>query len=663
MAEFYKRQIGPEFADTSAAPKAALKAVSGVVDAIENFRKMRAADEKILRQTQYQNAATRAAVEAYQANPNNFEGYDREFTKNLRQIAPNVPLAETGTYGAIANRTRERYYWTISANQDAALKNSLKENYLGEFLNKKEAGFGLMNGQLLEPDQSAAIGENFAGAVAALGATAADGTPLFSEDETAAHVADLAFGALSANLDNDINPDMSMEAVSQLADPNFNYTVTIGTDGGDPLVFSKNSLPPGLQNKFTAESAKKLGAFLKKQNDLAAVDHFAAIYDGLESYTPGSDSDMAAGELYARVQIERTPFTEESIELHASNMRWYLQNCGFLPNVYAEKLAILCSSANPLEAIIGATLIDGAIAANPAAAKALDDGVVTRAFLIFSQIQGGTPADVAVSRTDKTLDRALNADRDAVARALKAKKSGTTGEAEAKFYGGDVTAEKYGYGGVEFFQRQVDENFLLNGGNRDLAVKKALAATNARYVKTKVGYYGAHRQRVVNAPESFYGPKCAPYVNQVLAEHRNEITKKTGLPYEVKRIKLVATPDTEWKIQTGERPEWLMLRINGDGSSDFYINRETGRPMTFSLPEDTGTETDKFFHTLPEMDPNIDDGSGAFFNLGIATAHAQLATANALWSGISKAATSGTESVGKFFKKIWSQKREVKDAR
>ena len=635
MAEFYQRRVGPEFSDTSAAPRAALAAMTDVVGAIENFRKAQKADEKILLQTQYQNAATRAAIEAYQAHPDDFGAYDREFAKNLRESAPAVPLAETGTYGAIADRTRERYYWTIAANRGAALKKSLKEHYLGEFLSKRDAGFGLMKGQLLEPDQTAAIGENFAGAVAALGATSADGTQLFTKEEIAKHVAGLSYGALTANLDKDIVPEMPLEAVFQLADPNFNYTVTVGAGGADPLVFSKNSLPPELQTKFSAESVQKLGAFLKNQNDLAAVEHFASIYNGLESYTPGDSADKSAGELYARVQMERTPFTAESIALHGNNIRWYLQTCGFLPKIYADKLATLCISDNPLAATIGATLIDGAISANSAAAEALDDEVVTRAFLIFSQIQGGTPADVAVTRAAQTMDRALNEDRDAIKRALEAKKSGEDSKtsAAAKFYGGAVTADEYGYGGVEFFRSQVDANFLLNGGNRDLAVKQAKAATDARYTKTNVGFYDGLGKRVANAPESVYGPRSAPYSNQLLTSHRQEITQKTGMPFDVNRLKLVATPDTERQIQTGERPEWLLLRVNDDGHRDFYINRETGRPLTFSLPE------------------------------GVGAARAKLSTEEFLLLKVAQAAAASQFTVGQFFQKIWSRKREVDDAR
>jgi hypothetical protein len=635
MAEFYQRRVGPEFSDTSAAPRAALAAMTDVVGAIENFRKAQKADEKILLQTQYQNAATRAAIAAYQAHPDDLGAYDREFAKNLRESAPAVPLAETGTYGAIADRTRERYYWTIAANRGAALKKSLKENYLGEFLSKRDAGFGLMKGQLLEPDQTAAIGENFAGAIAALGATSADGMQLFTEEEIAEHVAGLSYGALAAKLDKDIGPEMPLEAVFQLADPNFNYTVTVGADGVAPLVFSKNSLPPELQTKFSAESVQKLGAFLKNQNDLAAVEHFASIYNGLESYIPGDGADKMAGELYARVQMERTPFTAESIAVHGNNIRWYLQTCGFLPKVYADKLATLCISDNPLAATIGATLIDGAISANPAAAEALDDEVVTRAFLIFSQIQGGTPADVAVTRAAQTMDRALNEDRDAIKRALEAKKSGEDSKtsAAAKFYGGAVTADEYGYGGVEFFRSKVDANFLLNGGNRDLAVKLAKAATDARYTKTNVGFYDGLGKRVANAPESVYGPRSAPYINQLLTSHRQEITQKTGMSFDVNRLKLVATPDTERQIQTGERPEWLLLRVNDDGHRDFYINRETGRPLTFSLPE------------------------------GFGAAWAKLSMEESLLLKVAQAAAASQFTVGQFFQKIWSRKREVDDAR
>jgi hypothetical protein len=68
---------------------------------------------------------------------------------------------------------------------------------------------------------------------------------------------------------------------------------------------------------------------------------------------------------------------------------------------------------------------------------------------------------------------------------------------------------------------------------------------------------------------------------------------------ELDRVKLVATPDTERAIQLGETPSWLLLRVNGDGTTDYYINGETGRPMTFSLPDGTADKITRWLHTLP----------------------------------------------------------------
>jgi hypothetical protein len=513
---------------------------------------------------------------------------------------------------------------------------------LAQYESDLESGIGLMKGQLLEPDQTAAIGENLVAAAAALGATSTDGDPLFDPAERAEKLAGIGYAVLDAGLGVDIGPEMSLDAVAQLADPNFNYTVAIGGDGSDPMVFQRKDLPPQLQKKFTDGPAQKVATFLKNQNDLAAVEHFAAIYDGLDSYIPGNDGDRKAGELYARVQMDRTPFTPETLDVHTNNLRWYLQNCGFLPRSYADELAKLCNSADPLAATMGATLIDKSLEINPAAVEALDDDVVTRALLVTAELGGGTPMDVAVTRATQAMDRAMNRDRDAIDRELKAQK---TGAAAGKFYGGAVTVDQYGHDGRDFFRHLVDANFRLNGGNRDLAVKRALAATRARYVETNVGFYGGRGRRVANAPEAVFGPKSAEYINRVLESHRQEITQKSAMPFEVSRLKLVATPETDRAIQTGQRPEWLLLRANDDGTADYYIDRATGRPMTFSLPDGAEDEITRWLHRMPSLDPLADDGAGAFFNLG-----AQLAKTHPL------------ETAGQFFKKIWARKGESADA-
>jgi hypothetical protein len=231
------------------------------------------------------------------------------------------------------------------------------------------------------------------------------------------------------------------------------------------------------------------GHFLKGQNDLAAIGHFAAVYVGAEAFTPGDRGDRAAGELYAQVQLERTPFDAETIDAQKDNLRWYLAKCGFLPKVYAQKLTDLCLSKNPLSTTIGTTLINGAITANSAAQKALDDSVVARANFIGEGIAGGIPTAMALRRTEQIMNRARNQDRDAIEVELKRLKSN-----DAKFYSGEISVEKYGYDGRDFFRRQVDFNFRLNGGNRDLAVKQASATTKARYMATGVGYYGQNRR-------------------------------------------------------------------------------------------------------------------------------------------------------------------------
>jgi hypothetical protein len=56
---------------------------------------------------------------------------------------------------------------------------------LAQYESDLESGIGLMKGQLLEPDQTAAIGENLVAAAAALGAISSDGDPLFDPSERA----------------------------------------------------------------------------------------------------------------------------------------------------------------------------------------------------------------------------------------------------------------------------------------------------------------------------------------------------------------------------------------------------------------------------------------------------------------------------------------------
>jgi hypothetical protein len=512
-----------------------------------------------------------------------------------------------------------------------------------------------MKGQRLDPFPATAVYQDLLEAAVALDTTAADGTPLFTAEERAEKLAEINFDVLGANLDGDLNGDMPLEAVFQAVDPNFNYTVTIGEED-DPMVFQRNDLPPQLQKKFNEETVQKIGAFLKNQNDIAALDHFAAIYDGRETFIPGDKGDRTAGELYARAQMDRTPFAAETLDIHGNNLRWYLTECGFLPKAYGEKLTELCQSANPLAATIGAELIGRAIDANPAAAEALGDDVVTRALLISSQIQGGTSADVAVKRATENMDPILNKDRDAIGRDLKERKTSTKAE---KFYGDDVTAEEYGYAGLAFFRHQVDANFLLNGGNRDVAVKQALAETKARYVLTNVGFYGGRGRRMADAPEKFYGPLSDGYVNEVLASKKKEISQKSGMPFDVDHVKLVATPHTEWALRSKQRPAWLLLRANDDGTTDYYINRETGRPLLFSLPDGAAEDIARQLEETRDMMSRGGFSPNPRVSL-FAPKKPRLRPLDPPEIRAYEPHTVG-EQVAEFFKRIWSRKRAAAD--
>ncbi|MDR2576923.1 MAG: hypothetical protein LBC42_02645 [Puniceicoccales bacterium] len=118
------------------------------------------------------------------------------------------------------------------------------------------------------------------------------------------------------------------------------------------------------------------------------------------------------------------------------------------------------------------------------------------------------------------------------------------------------------------------------------------------------------------------------------------------MPFDINQLKLVATPETERAIETNQTPAWLIVRVNADGTTDYYINRETGRPMTFSLPDGAKDEITQWLHTLPAMNPSTDDEAGVFFNLG-----ARLAQTHPL------------QTVREFFQKIWSREKEASDAR
>jgi hypothetical protein len=250
MALFYEKRVSPEFADTSAALKAAHALMGGALQAIEQFQKNQEEDRKRLLLSQYQNAATKAAVEAFQANPSDFDAYDRDFASKLKQLAPRTPLSEAGTYGAIANSVRQNYYWTIAANKEQAQKSAMRESLAEQFQRRLDAGMGLMRGQLQDIDLVTAVRDNLLEATRMLTEISADGTPVFSLEEQSEKLATVNYDVLTTQRDREINEDMSLEEVAKIVDPNFNYTVAIGDGNENSMAFQKNDLSTGMRRRL-----------------------------------------------------------------------------------------------------------------------------------------------------------------------------------------------------------------------------------------------------------------------------------------------------------------------------------------------------------------------------------------------------------------------------
>jgi hypothetical protein len=132
----------------------------------------------------------------------------------------------------------------------------------------------------------------------------------------------------------------------------------------------------------------------------------------------------------------------------------------------------------------------------------------------------------------------------------------------------------------------VDAYFLLNGGDRDSAVKVARAYLDSEYVETKVGAGSRGKRRFRNVPEAVYGPHCGHFINGKLEEMGPGIEERSGIPFDRKHALLVATPETDRLVELGQDPVWLLARANDDGTSQFYYDRGTQLPITISFGGD-----------------------------------------------------------------------------
>jgi hypothetical protein len=235
----------------------------------------------------------------------------------------------------------------------------------------------------------------------------------------------------------------------------------------------------------------------------------------------------------------------------------------------------------------GATFLTRAQAVSPQAVKSFDDATVLKAELIHAQIEGGATAENALNRANKALDPSGRAGMEFLQKNLKDQRKNSD-----KFYGKQVGPDVYGSNGVEEYRRMVDAFFLLNGGDRDSAVKTARARMDSEYAETHIGadrhwrmpFFGARRRKFKNTPEAVYGPNAAGIINLDLEAMVPQISKMSGIPCDLDHIILVPTPETDRAVEMGEDPTWRILRSNGDGTSQFYTDGD-GNPLIYSLSE------------------------------------------------------------------------------
>jgi hypothetical protein len=680
MAEFYKRQVGPEFADTSIAPVAANEVVTSLAERLEKIKLQRDQDEEALRLAQFRNIAQRNALEALRANPTDVDGYIRQFRDSMREIP--TPVSQQGRYGAIVESTEGQYYWTIASQRDRATKEGLKYNSLETAENFFQSGLRVQDGTVQAPYPALEIHDNFSKATDLLLSTAADGSPLFTPEEIGGTTDGWTLQVLQGQQVVDLNGNISLEALARMVDPHFDYTVTVKNPGVKPLVFRASDLSEDRRNQFRTTSVERVAALLHRESDGAKLAHAQRLWRKEEPFLPGPDKD--ALELLAQVQVADSPIFAENLQQHMDNCKVYVDRFGLLPEPYARAINGLIQSDNPAAAAMGAqilaslrTISDGAAAV---VSKSFDDETLLRANMLHGLILGSTALDDAF----KLVKTSMAMDANDLKKRLPSEISGE--KERAKFYGNEIMAEVYGSGGVAEYRKMVDANFIINGGDRDSAVAVARDRINGEYAETFIGadrdwhmpFFGRKRRKFRNTPEAVYGPHSSEIINGILRRMAPDIALQTGIPCDLDHIILVPTPETDWAVEHGENPIWIIARRNdGNGGTVFYIDRDTGEPLTFSLDEearkaiyvaDLGAAAQKYMGVhLEKIAPPIaytlqalgGVASAAYsqmefpLSLVVATEKYQLAKLNRILK-------KGVHSVAEIFQNYWNEVSEGK---
>ncbi|MDR2436019.1 MAG: hypothetical protein LBD33_01760 [Puniceicoccales bacterium] len=141
--------MAPVFGDTSAAPAAYLGVVKVVNDFIGPEAELQKRNQEALFRANYNNAAQQAAVEAYNANPSDMEGYKRVYRESMGKI--DVPLSRQARAGAISANVEAQYFWTINQNHGGQIRENLKSALEREADDYAQSGISFMDVQLADP--------------------------------------------------------------------------------------------------------------------------------------------------------------------------------------------------------------------------------------------------------------------------------------------------------------------------------------------------------------------------------------------------------------------------------------------------------------------------------------------------------------------------------
>ncbi|MDR3117597.1 MAG: hypothetical protein LBT98_03435 [Puniceicoccales bacterium] len=683
MAEFYQRHLDPSPAsDLSAGSLTLAKGFGDIAQSLNEIRVVQQENENLLRRSEFQNFARREALAAYEENPVDLDAYRASFRKRLESYQ--VSLGDAVAYGTIVNNTEGQFYSTILSGKDRALRESLKYNALDTAEGFIKTGIRIGDGTIQSPDPALEIYENLTNATGMLMSTAADGSQLFTPEEIANATDSWTLQILQGRQAVDLNGNISLEALARVADPNFDYTVTVPNPVGEPLTFRTSDLSEGRRNQFQTASMERVAALLQKESDAAALDQAQRLWIGEEIFLPGNSADKKALELLANVQVADSPIAFENLQLHMDNCRSYVERFELLPEPYARTILSLVNADSPHAAVMGAKIIGSLMEISPDTAKTMaksfDDATLLRAKMLHGLIQGGTPLTDALVAVKSAMAMDVHALQ------TKLRERTTSEKSRNKFYGSDVNAKTYGHDGVDIYRRMVDAFFLTNGGNRDSAVAVAKARIDSEFAETKIGadgdwhmpLFGRKRRKFRNTPEAVFGKNSSKIINNVLRAAAPEISLKTGIPCDLAHIMLVATPATDWAVENGENPSWVIARKNDDGSTIFYFDAKTGNPLVFSLDEGVRQEIyiadledvaavdrwSKLLSVLQASDPYTWNFAGMEIFFPMAIAHVEeLGISDALVDmqmGLGEDASSSFSTISQFFHNLWATHRAKK---